>query len=182
MIEKVLSWLKQPIGKVALLIVGVTLLSVAGWGITENQKAPEQPIDFSHKLHVNLGVQCLYCHPGAVKGPSSGLPTQTKCWGCHQQIAIKGDELLTLKAYIDNNESIPWVPVAIVPDFVQFNHRPHLAAGVNCEECHGDMTKVNIAENPQVNNMGWCLDCHRDRSVDNHEMQIKLTDCGTCHY
>ncbi|MBN1303306.1 MAG: cytochrome c3 family protein [Anaerolineales bacterium] len=182
MIDKVILWLKQPIGIVALLIAGVALLSVAGWGIAENQKTPEQPIEFPHKLHVNLGMQCLYCHPGAVKGGSSGLPTQTKCWGCHQQIAMKGSELPKLASYVENNEPIPWVPVAIVPDFVHFRHRPHLAAGLNCENCHGDMTKVNIAENPQVMNMGWCLDCHRVEAASDEEKLIKLTDCGTCHY
>ena len=75
-----------------------------------------------------------------------------------------------------------WVPVAQVPDFVHFTHRPHVAAGLNCENCHGDMTKVTIAENPQVMNMGWCLNCHKEKAGDDEKKLIKLTDCGTCHY
>jgi len=84
-----------------------------------------------------------------------------------------------------------------VPDFVHFNHRPHIAAGLNCENCHGDLSKMEIYENPQTINMGWCLTCHRARTEDNvqnnpdndpHvsemllEKRTKLTDCGTCHY
>jgi hypothetical protein len=182
MIEKIFAWFKQPIGKAALLIMLVVVVSLAGWGIAQNHKTPEQPIEFPHKLHVNLGVQCLYCHPGAVKGPSPGLPTETKCWGCHQQIEVKGTELPKLAAYVENNKPIPWVPVAKVPDFVHFTHRPHLAAGLNCENCHGDMTKVNIAENPQEMNMGWCLNCHRQKAANDPVKLTKLTDCGTCHY
>jgi hypothetical protein len=90
-----------------------------------------------------------------------------------------------------------WIPVAQVPDFVHFVHRPHIAAGLNCENCHGDVSKMEIYENPQVMNMGWCLKCHKNRTEDNltnnpnadpnvsvslQEKRTKLTDCGTCHY
>jgi hypothetical protein len=87
-----------------------------------------------------------------------------------------------LVEHVRNGEPIAWVPVAMVPDFVQFNHRPHIAAGKNCEECHGDLSKVTIAENPQVFNMGWCVNCHKQNAGDDHEKLTKLTDCGTCHY
>lgn len=182
MLAKVFSILNQPLGRVGVLIAALTLLGGAAWGINQTQKPPEQPIQFTHQLHVNLGVQCLYCHPGAIRGASAGLPTQTKCWGCHQQIARRTPELDKLAQYVQDDEPIPWVPVAIMPDFVRFYHRPHVAAGVNCETCHGDMTQVTIAENPQVMNMGWCLDCHRQRAAEDQEKLIKLTDCSTCHY
>lgn len=184
MIRKILDWLRQPLGLVAILIVGLAILSLAVYGIAQTQKSPEQPIQFTHQLHVGLGIQCLYCHPGALRGPSPGLPTVTKCWGCHQQIAKTqtSPKLAVLVDYVNNNKPIQWVPVAQVPDFVHFTHRPHVAAGLNCETCHGDMAKVDIAENPQVINMGWCLNCHRERAGDDQEKLIKLTDCGTCHY
>ena len=91
-------------------------------------------------------------------------------------------ELAKLRTYVEAGKPIPWVPVAQVPDFVHFNHRPHIAAGLNCEQCHGDMSKVTVAQNPQVMNMGWCLNCHRARTVDDPVKRTKLTDCGTCHY
>jgi hypothetical protein len=184
MIRNILEWLYQPIGRVAVLIAALTFFSLVAFGLYTTQQPPAQPIQFTHKLHVGLGVQCLYCHPGALRGPSPGLPTLTKCWGCHQQIAKTNTspKLAVLVDYVKNNKEIAWVPVAQVPDFVHFIHRPHIAAGLNCETCHGDMTKVDIATNPQVMNMGWCLNCHKTRFANDPEKLTKLTDCGTCHY
>jgi hypothetical protein len=184
MSKKLFDWLLQPLGLIAVFIVVLILFSGAAYGIAQTQKSPEQPIQFTHRLHVGLGVQCLYCHPGALRGPSPGLPTITKCWGCHQQIAKTNtsEKLKPMREAIAANEGFVWVPVAQVPDFVHYTHRPHIAAGLNCEECHGDMTKVDIAENPQVFNMGFCLNCHRQKAGDDEEKLTKLTDCGTCHY
>ena len=201
MIKRLFEWVISPMGRIAVIIGALALFSLAAYGITLSQTPPDQPIQFPHSLHVGLGVQCLYCHPGALRGPSPGLPTETKCWGCHQQIertfSGKSPELNKLVDYVKNNKPIQWVPVAQVPDFVHFVHRPHIAAGLNCETCHGDMSKVTVAENPQVINMGFCLNCHKSRTEDNAqnnpnndpqvsavltEKRIKLTDCGTCHY
>jgi hypothetical protein len=184
MVKKIFEWLISPMGRIALIIAALSVFSVVAYGIFATQQAPEQPIQFTHKLHVGLGIQCLYCHPGALRGASPGLPTQNKCWGCHQQIAKTqtSPKLAVLVEYVQDNRPIQWIPVAQVPDFVHFNHRPHIAAGVNCETCHGDMTKVEIAENPQVMNMGWCLNCHKEKAGDDETKLIKLTDCGTCHY
>ena len=199
MIKKFWEWIISPMGRIAALIAALTLFSVLAYGIYYTQQPPDQKIQFRHDRHVALQVQCLYCHPGALRGASPGLPTLTKCWGCHQQLAITdtSPRLAVLKDYIANKKDIAWVPVAQVPDFVHFNHRPHIAAGVNCEACHGDLGKMEIYENPQVINMGWCLNCHKSRTEDNYqnnptndpkvsavlaEKRIKLTDCGTCHY
>jgi hypothetical protein len=184
MFKKIFDWVRQPIGLIAVGSVFLSVFSVAVWGLWLTQQTPHQPIEFPHKTHVNFGIQCLYCHPGAAKGPAAGIPSQVKCWACHNQIekTATSEKLAPLKDAVLHGESIQWVPVAIVPDFVQFNHRPHIAAGKNCEDCHGDMSKVNIAENPQVMNMGWCLNCHIETAGEDKEKLIKLTDCGTCHY
>ena len=71
------------------------------------------------------------------------------------------------------------MPVFIQPDFVHFNHRPHVAAGVACETCHGDMTKETVAQAIPRQNMGWCLDCHSKQAP---EKWTRLSDCSTCHY
>ena len=199
MVKKFFEWVISPMGRVAVLIGALALFSLVAYGISTTQTAPEQPIQFRHDIHVNLGVQCLYCHPGALRGASPGLPTQNKCWGCHQQIekTYTSERLAVLVEYVNEDRPIQWIPVAQVPDFVHFNHRPHVAAGLNCENCHGNMENVEIPENQQVLNMGWCLACHRNRTEDNAinnpnndphvseslaEKRVKLTDCGTCHY
>ena len=156
-------------------------LCAASYGVWYTQQPPQQPIQFNHSVHVGFGVQCLYCHPGAWKSASAGIPTQTKCWGCHQQIPIKNQEQQKLADAVAKNEPIQWVPVFIMPDFVYFNHRPHIAAGLNCETCHGEISRQTVAQPRPRLNMGWCLDCHRTRAADNEVLLTKLTDCGTCH-
>ena len=204
MVKKFFEWVISPMGRIGVIIGALAFFSLAAYGIAETQKSPPQPLDFRHDVHVTKGVQCLYCHPGALRGPSPGLPTITKCWGCHQQLEITdtSPRLQAMRDLIDPVTNKPtkgfvWVPVAQVPDFVHFTHRPHVAAGLNCETCHGDMSKMEVAENPQVINMGFCLKCHKSKTEDNAtnnpdndpqvsavlaEKRIKLTDCGTCHY
>jgi len=144
--------------------------------------------------------------------PSAGLPTQQKCWACHGQLKKYADipvnewpeGLQKLEEYVNGTEEnghqstpIEWVPVYQVPDYVHFNHRPHIAAGLNCENCHGDMSEKTVATLEETVNMGWCLNCHRARTENNFlnnpnnepeltaqlaEKRIKLLDCGTCHY
>jgi hypothetical protein len=191
MIKRLFDWLRQPLGLIAVGITFLALFSFAAYGISLTQKPPEQPVQFPHNIHVGFGIQCLYCHAGAAKSPSAGIPAEAKCWGCHNQIQKTLDSQLPntkvpllkpLVASVLSGKPLQWVPVAQVPDFVQFNHRAHVAAGQNCENCHGDMSKVTVAENPQVFNMGFCLNCHKEVAGENHELLVKLTDCGTCHY
>lgn len=188
--EKLLGFLKQPIIRIGLLIAVLAVISGTGWALYQTQIPPQQPIEFPHKTHVGLGIPCLYCHPGAWRQASAGLPTEQKCWACHGQLAALAKEpidkwpveLQKLAGYVQRGEPIKWVPVYQVPDFVHFNHRPHIAAGLNCENCHGDMSKKTVATVEQTVNMGWCLNCHRAKTVDNPEKRTKLLDCGTCHY
>jgi hypothetical protein len=182
MLQKIFGLLKLPFVRVGLLLAGLVLVGGALWLFSRTQVPPAQPIEFPHDKHLQWGIQCLYCHPGALRGSSAGLPTQAKCWGCHQQIARSTPALDTLRGYVERGEPIPWVPVALLPDFVHFTHRPHVAAGLNCETCHGDLSHATVYENPQVMNMGWCLACHRTRSEGNPEIRTRLLDCATCHY
>jgi len=201
--------LKKPIIQVVLLVGVMAVLSGAGFLLYETQIPKEQPIQFPHKVHVNLGIPCLYCHPGAWRQASAGLPTVQKCWACHGQLAkFKGvdvkdwpPELQRLASYVQQKDltfkPIQWIPVYQVPDFVHFNHRPHIAAGLNCENCHGDMTQKTVETVEQTVNMGWCLNCHRMHTENNTtnnpnndpqvaamlaEKRTKLLDCSTCHY
>jgi hypothetical protein len=176
----VIQLLKKPIVKIGLELIVMLLGAGMVWGIHLTQVPPAQPIQFPHNLHISLGIQCLYCHPGALRGPSPGLPTESKCWACHQQITIRNSEVDKLITYVQNNTPIRWVPVAILPDFVYFSHRPHIAAGLNCENCHGEISQMTVAI-PQKMDMGWCLNCHRTRFKDDPVMLTKLTDCVTCH-
>jgi hypothetical protein len=178
---KVITLVKKPLFLAVVGIVMLLFLCAASYGVWYTQQPPPQPIQFNHSVHIGFGVQCLYCHPGAWKSASAGIPTQTKCWGCHQQFPIKNQEQQKLADAVAKNEPIQWVPVFIMPDFVFFNHRPHIAAGVNCETCHGEISRQTVAQPLPRLNMGWCLDCHRTKAADDEVLMTKLTDCGTCH-
>ncbi len=192
--QRVFELLKRKEILLLLLIAFMVVISGGAWALYQTQIPPEQPILFPHDIHVQLGVQCLYCHPGAQRQASAGLPSQQKCWACHGQLRKYWDpaapvpleqwpvELQKLAGYVERGEPIQWVPVYMVPDHVHFNHRPHIAAGFACEQCHGDMSKQKVAQLQQTVNMGWCITCHQQNTVDNPEKRIKLIDCGTCHY
>jgi hypothetical protein len=178
MVDTLPLWKRTWVRIVAGLAVLVILGGAAG-GIILTQTPPEQPIQFPHRTHVGLGASCFYCHPAAAWGPTAGLPSTSKCWGCHQQVQKQSPELAKLADYVKNDKPIPWVPVAIQPDHVHFNHRPHVAAGVKCETCHGDMAQMTVAEPQPRQNMGWCLDCHKRMRLENFTY---LSDCSICHY
>ena len=45
--------------------------------------AVTQPLPFSHKAHVALGVTCRDCHAIEEPGDFAGLPEASKCMQCH---------------------------------------------------------------------------------------------------
>ena len=190
--SKLFNLIKNPGAQVAMLAGFLIFISAGAWLLYQTQIPPSQPIQFPHSTHVNLQIPCLYCHPGAMRQASAGLPTEQKCWACHGQlkkyfqppvpVAKWPVELQKLSSYVEQNKPIDWVPVYQVPDFVHFNHRPHIAAGLNCENCHGDMSKKTVATLEQTVNMGWCINCHKARTESDPVKRTKLLDCTTCHY
>jgi hypothetical protein len=79
---------------------------------------------------------------------------------------------------------IAWVKVSNVPDFVYFDHRPHVAAGVTCQTCHGPVETMERVRQVQAFSMGWCVNCHRQataQGVGGRAVRAS-TDCGSCHY
>jgi hypothetical protein len=170
-------WLKLPRFWLSIGILAVWLIVIAILVILNMGKSPPQPLAFKHSAHIDNGVQCLFCHTGANRGPSATIPTLSKCEGCHQQIEADSEVLEELAAHIEDQEPIHWVPVFILPDFVYFSHQPHLAKGVNCEECHGDVGRMAVPREKKLK-MGWCLDCHRQQPA---EVVERITDCANCH-
>ena len=172
--------LKKPPVQIGLGILGLILLGGFVIGIRQTQIPPPQPLQFPHDQHISVGIPCLYCHSGALRGDTAGLPSVALCNGCHQQTKKTNLETDKLAGYVKNSEQINWVPVALLPDFVYFSHSPHIATGINCENCHGEVGQMAVAV-PQKMNMGWCLNCHIARSRTNPILRTKLTDCVTCH-
>ncbi len=173
------TWFQKPrlflvIAATVVIVLGAALAA----GLVITQAAPPQPFPYNHAVHIKDGVQCMYCHTGAARGIAATLPTLAKCQGCHSNMLADTPALKQWVEYSAKHDKIEWTPVAIMPDFVYFSHQPHIAGGVNCETCHGDVSNMADAK-PRSNwNMGWCLDCHKKQAP---EKIVKLTDCATCH-
>ena len=147
-----------------------------GWGYNGGY-SPDQPIPFDHSLHAGQNqIQCQYCHNQVERSAHSNIPPLSTCMNCH--IVVKTDSPLIQKlrdAY-DKGESIPWVKVHMLPDHVKFNHAAHIAKGVNCQTCHGEVEKMQKIYQHADLSMGWCVNCHR-------ESQYKAPiNCTTCHH
>jgi hypothetical protein len=140
-------------------------------------------IDFNHKKHLDVGVQCLFCHPGALNGMVASIPSVQKCMGCHQNVQVTGGEgqaaVDTLIRLWEEGKPLRWPKITDLPDFVHFSHQPHIAAGKNCENCHGDVSQMAMARPAYRINMGFCLqNCHRHEEPEKRKW---LMDCATCH-
>ena len=80
--------------------------------------------------------------------------------------------------------AIAWVKVHNVPDFAFFDHRPHVAAGVICQTCHGPVETMERMRQVADLTMGWCVNCHRDANrtgIAGRPVRASL-DCSGCHF
>ena len=148
---------------------------------------PVQPISFSHKLHAGeLQMDCKYCHFGAEKGKKAGVPPVSVCLNCHKQIRPDAPEIKKIHAAAASGQSIPWVKVHNLPDFVTFDHSRHVNKGVACQTCHGPVQEMVEVKQFSSLAMGWCVNCHRSYNTDPPE-QLKdrkihaSIDCTGCH-
>lgn len=137
---------------------------------------PEQPIQFSHLVHAGDNqIDCQYCHVQARRSASAGVPSVSKCMGCHAEVATDRPQIRLLARYWETGEPLPWVKVHDLPDFVHFTHKRHVAAGIECQTCHGAVETMEVVSREAPVKMGLCLNCHRE-----HEVEFG-TDCWTCH-
>ncbi|WP_228713779.1 cytochrome c3 family protein [Arundinibacter roseus] len=167
--------------------------------------APKQPIAFSHKLHAGeYQIDCNYCHTGVNRGKSAHIPSANICMNCHGAIKKESPEIQKIYAAIETNQPIEWVRVHNLPDLAYFNHSQHVnVGGLECQQCHGEIEKMEVVEQRSSLTMGWCIDCHRktevntkgnayyDKLVQLHNSEskeaLKVADiggleCSKCHY
>lgn len=79
---------------------------------------------------------------------------------------------------------ISWVKIHNLPDYVYFDHRAHVVAGVSCQTCHGPVETMERVRQVEDLSMGWCVNCHRTASetgVEGRPVHAPV-DCTTCHY
>src|ERR1700723_2956553 len=130
--------------------------------VTDVNVGKDQPGAFSHKHHVGeLGIDCRYCHTSVEQSSFAGLPPTQTCMTCHSQIWTNASMLEPVRASYRDNKSISWTRVNALPDFVYFNHSIHVAKGVGCTTCHGQVAEMPLTQRAGTLYMSWCLECHR---------------------
>ncbi len=180
-----------------LLLVALALPAFLSRG---QAAAPAQPIAFSHQIHAGqYKIDCQYCHADARRSEYAGLPSVTRCMGCHKITAADRPEIQKLAKHFAEQAPIPWVRVFKVPEYVHFPHKPHVRAGVACQTCHGPietmavvaaktgqnfvndlLNLVTFHPAPTPLTMGWCVECHTTMNAT-RDTKAPL-ECITCHH
>lgn len=185
--EMVWAWMsgnKKIVAFIVLIILFLGMRScwngLMGIGISQGY-APEQPIKYSHKIHAGQnGIDCQYCHSGASRGKTAGIPSANVCMNCHkyiQQGTVTGKEEIAkiykaldydpeTQKYGNNPTPIKWVRVHNLPDLAYFNHSQHVKVGkIVCQQCHGQVQEMDVVQQYAPLTMGWCINCHRTTEV-----------------
>ncbi len=135
---------------------------------------PVQPIPYSHKLHLAIGLKCATCHTNPEPGKLMTFPATTTCMSCHISIATKNPSIQKLALLAKSGQPIPWVRVYALTTGVNWTHRKHLDAGIKCETCHGQVAEMaTMSQTTSVTSMGVCIECHKLHNAP--------TVCQTCH-
>ena len=176
---------------------GLLALAVAGFAFARSDRAwgvglpAPQPIPFSHAVHAGeVGLDCRFCHAGVERAASAGMPSAETCLGCHRQVWRVAPQFAPLESALALGTPVPWRSVHALPEHVRFHHAAHLAAGLDCAGCHGDVQRMPRTVKVHPMSMGWCLDCHRETVARqpvaaaagwSAAAQAPLTQCSTCH-
>jgi hypothetical protein len=147
--------------------------------------APEQPINFSHKLHAGeMKIDCQYCHTAVEKSRHATIPATGICMNCHTVARKDRPDIIKLTQHYNEGKALEWKRVHKVPEFAYFTHSVHVNNGIDCVSCHGEVRQMDVLT--QVNSfvMSACLDCHRNAHEyfpDLKELNIGPDNCFACH-
>lgn len=106
--------------------------------------APIQPLPFSHKKHAGqYNIPCMYCHTSAERSRHATVPAMNVCLNCHKVVKTDSPYIKKLTEYYNQGKPIPWIKVHDLPEFTYFNHQRHIARGLACQVCHGEVQQMN---------------------------------------
>jgi hypothetical protein len=146
----------------ANLALAVVLLVARSPYITNQRVTRNQPLQFSHKHHVgDDGIDCRYCHTSVESSAYAGIPPTKTCMNCHSVLFNNVAYLEPIRESYRTDESIQWVKVHRLADYVYFNHSIHINKGIGCSTCHGAVNQMPLMFQASPLNMDWCLACHR---------------------
>jgi len=146
---------------------------------------PEQPINYSHKLHAgDMQIDCQYCHVAVEKSRHAMVPAVETCMNCHTVARKDRSEIIKLTQHYNSGKPIFWKRVHKVPDYAYFNHSVHVNKGIECESCHSEIKQMEKVGQMNSFTMRNCLSCHRnahERLPDVESIENGPTNCFACH-
>jgi hypothetical protein len=149
-----------------LIVVGALLMVTdriqrSGY-ITSANVVVEQPVPFSHKHHVaDDGIDCRYCHTSVETSAFAGIPPTRTCMNCHSLLFADSPFLKLVRDSYSSGVPIEWNRVHKLADYVYFDHSIHIAKGIGCVTCHGQVDQMPLVRQVATLQMEWCIDCHR---------------------
>lgn len=132
--------------------------------------------NFSHKQHLQQGVECTFCHKGLTtvdKADEENLPEMRVCWSCHDNKTAPRN---CYSCHPDPKKVMP--PSHRSPWFAKNRHKRDAKLDrTSCEKCHQET---------------FCDRCHRGQlNTRVHSPNFSFThgvearkrgrDCRTCH-
>jgi hypothetical protein len=203
----------------ASIFGAIFIVALIGWVVWQINRSPyvtqvgavrDQPVAFSHEHHVSgLGIDCRYCHSSVEKSAFAGIPATRVCMTCHSQVWTDAAMLKPVRDSWSTDAPLRWTRVHDLPDYVYFNHSIHVAKGVGCSTCHGQVDQMPLTYKAASLQMDWCLSCHREPEkfvrpkdqvfnmkylppgnqvelgkklvADYHIRTDQLTNCAICH-
>jgi hypothetical protein len=174
--ESIVNKRLAPLFIIFYITAFIMFVILVGYFWQKRDKTPEQPINFSHQIHVSkVGLACTHCHTTVEKSPAAGIPSVETCMKCHQAVATEKPEIKKLTKYWEDKKPVPWKRVYLLNarKYVYFSHKRHIKAELECAACHGHVEVMPVIKRVPDLKMGWCMSCHRDRGAS--------IDCATCH-
>lgn len=140
---------------------------------------------FSHRLHLQLKMECLTCHAAAAASTrveDNLLPSKTVCQRCHMNMEVPGPPTTRVAKFNHSlhlqmgNILAPLIAGAI--DRGKYlqpagDIRRHLNTGNACTACHRGMQESEQVAKVNLPQMADCLVCHV--KIDNPY------SCEGCH-
>lgn len=191
------------IGLIAMLLVGWVIFPK----LLYSQK--QQPIDFNHKLHVELVDEgCQSCHFFREDGSFSGVPQLAQCIDCHEEVQGEHpEEEKFVTQYVAKEREVPWLVYSRQPDCVFFSHAAHVkGAQMECGTCHGEIgesSSTRVYEENRISGysrdiwgkniagfkrhtwdrmkMDDCAECHAQNKMNPSSVQTEKDACFVCH-
>ena len=96
---------------VALLALGVGAQQLAAIqqvpGNPAMHQAPDQPIPYSHRTHLALGLVCETCHTNTAANAPMGYPETGTCMTCHNAIGRDLPAVMQLAEFAASGDPVP---------------------------------------------------------------------------